>query len=82
MLLLGQIKKSLVQTHVNAVEVDTPVGSRPGGNEAIAVLAGRGQGGAGGCQRSHCSHSFLHEGREKTPFSDWRPNINRSWTQT
>lgn len=53
------------QTHINAVEVDTPVGSGPGGNEAIAVLAGRGQGGAGGCQRSRRSHSFLHEGKRE-----------------
>lgn len=56
----------LWQTHINAMEVDTPVGSSPGGNEAITMLARRGQGGAGGCQRSHCSYSFLHKGKEKT----------------
>lgn len=56
----------LWQTHINAMEVDTPVGSSPGGNEAITMLARRGQGGAGGCQRSHRSYSFLHKGKEKT----------------
>lgn len=56
----------LLQTHINAMEVDTPVGSSPGGNEAITMLARRGQGGAGGCQRSHCSYSFLRKGKEKT----------------
>lgn len=31
----------LQQTHVDAMEVDTPVGSGPGRNITIAVLAGR-----------------------------------------
>lgn len=56
------------------MEVDTPVGSSPGGNEAIAMLAGGGQGGAGGCQSSHCSYCFLHKMGEEKSFSDWRPN--------
>ena len=51
------------QTHIDAVEVDTPVGSSPGGNKAISMLAGGWQGGAGRCQSSHCSYSFLHKDR-------------------
>lgn len=39
----------LQQTHINAMKVNTPVGSSPGGNEAITVFARRGQGGACGC---------------------------------
>lgn len=64
-LLVGQIVGVLQQTHINTMEVNTPVGSSPGGNKAIAMLARRGQGGAGGCQSSHCSHSFLHEGKRR-----------------
>lgn len=65
-------------THVNAVEVDTPVGTSPGGNEAVAMLAGGGQGGAGGCQSSHCSYGLLHKGEEEKPISE--PHTNRPWT--
>lgn len=70
----------LQQTHIDAVEVDTPVGAGPGGNKTITMLARGGQGGAGGCQSSHSSYSFLHKGREEKAFSDWRPYTNRAWT--
>lgn len=70
----------LQQTHINTVEVDTPVGSCSGGNEAIAMLAGRGQWGAGGCQSSHRSHSFLHEEKRGERFSDGGTNRNWPWT--
>lgn len=75
----SQVLGVLQQTHIDAVEVDTPVGSSPGGNEAIAMLARGGQGGAGGCQSSHCSYSFLHREREDKAFIDRRPNTNRPW---
>lgn len=39
----------LLHTHIDAMEVDTPVGSGPGRNITIAVLAGGWEGGAGGC---------------------------------
>lgn len=61
------------QTHIDAVEVDTPVGSSPGGNKAIAMLARGGQGGAGGCQSSHRSYRFLHKWREERAFIGCRP---------
>lgn len=57
-------------TYIDAVEVDTPVGSGPGGNEAIAMLARRGQGGAGGRQSSHRLYSFLHSTEEERAFSN------------
>lgn len=68
------------QTHIDAVEVDTPVGAGAGGNKAITMLARGGQGGAGGCQSSHRSYSFLQEGGEEKVIFDWRTNTNRNWT--
>lgn len=53
----------LQQTHVDAVEVDAPVGSGPRGNEAVAVFARGRHGGAGWRQSAGRSFSFLHESR-------------------
>lgn len=70
----------LQQTHIDAMEVDTPVGSSPGGNKAITMLARGGQGGACGCQSSHRSYSFLYKRGEERAFSDWKTNTHRPWT--
>lgn len=45
----GAVLSILQWAHVDAVEVDTPVGSSPGGNKAITVFARGRQGGACGC---------------------------------
>lgn len=63
------------QTHIDAMEVDTPVGSSPGRNITIAVLAGRRKGGACGCQRSHRSYGFLQaEQKRKKVLIDGVPD--------
>lgn len=64
----------LQQTHIDAMEVDTPVGSGPGRNITIAVLAGWRQGGACGCQSAHRSYGFLHHDQKRRKgFIDWEP---------
>lgn len=70
----------LQQTHIDAMEVDTPVGSGPGRNITIAMLAGGRQRGARGCQSAHRSYGFLHdEQKRRKAFVDWGPNPNRPW---
>lgn len=68
----------LQQTHIDAMEVDTPVGSGPGRNITIAMLAGGRQRGARGCQSAHRSYGFLHDKQKRRKaFVDWGPNPNR-----